>query len=406
MPFTLTGALLMDGSQAPAQGLLAVQGEKMDPAPARSLGLQVEIPDGVAFPGLINACDSLLGSVLPRFGRGPYASRQAWEEELKGSRAWDELQKLSPEDRILLGLYRQILSGVTTVFDPDWKVASLLAPEWRPIRIIEHFVRGHAFFPAMPLEGDDFSRLWKKAADEKAPFVVPVEEGTAKEVTQDVDYLHRRKALGKRTVLLHGVGCGPKNIEQCGHSSSHLVFCPSSEKFLYGRTADVPAFLKKGVSVSLGSDAPLAGGQALLEELKSARDLARFDWKKGLDARELVGMVTTAPAKAFGLAKIAGRLAKGAPADITVVARKKNADGWTSLVEAHVNDLHLVVAQGKPLLAKERYSALVKNSGVPGQKVSIHGEKYWLAGKPLDLKKRVEAALGAPPAWRFFPVGV
>lgn len=406
MPFTLTGALLMDGSQTPAQGRMAVSGENLDPTTAKTVGMDWDVSGAVIFPGLINACDSLLGSVLPRFGRGPYPTRGAWEVEMKESRAWDELQKLDPEDRILLGIYRQILSGVTTVFDPDWQVASTLAPDWLPIHIIDRYVKGHAFFPAMPLEGDAFSRLWKKAVDQKVPFVVPVEEGTAREVSRDVDYLHQRKALGKRTVLLHGVGCGPKNIDQSAHSGSHLVFCPSSEKFLYGRTADIPAFLKKGVSVALGSDAPLAGGQSILEELKSARDQSQFDWKKTLSARELSEMVTHAPSRAFGLGKRAGHLVKGAPADFTVLSRRKHADGWTSLVEAHVNDLELVVASGRPLLAKERFMPLVKNSGVPGQPVSIHGERYWLAGKPLDLRKRVEAALGAPPAWRFFPVGV
>jgi cytosine/adenosine deaminase-related metal-dependent hydrolase len=150
----------------------------------------------------------------------------------------------------------------------------------------------------------------------------------------------------------------------------------------------------------------LAGGQSILEELKAARDQSQFDWKKTLNARELSEMVTRAPSQAFGLGKRAGHLVKGAPADFTVLSRKKHADGWTSLVEARVNDLELVVASGRPLLAKERFMPLVKNSGAPGQKVSIHGEPYWLAGKPLDLRKRVEAALGAPPAWRFFPVGV
>src|SRR5204863_6500192 len=128
-------------------------------------------------------------------------------------------------------------------------------------------------------------------------------------------------------LAVHAVGVGEPGIARLRERGAAIVWCPSSNQFLFGRTAP-SALLAPGVDVLLGSDSLLTADGSLLRELRVARELALLGDERLLDA---VGAVA---ARRVGVEPPS--LAIGARADIVVLRRP--------LLEAEEADVALVVA--------------------------------------------------------------
>ena len=75
------------------------------------------VDNGILTPGLVNAHDHLLGNYYPKVGNGPYLNWLPWDNDLKSAPVYQERQQIENRDLYLLGSYRNLLSGVTTVSD-------------------------------------------------------------------------------------------------------------------------------------------------------------------------------------------------------------------------------------------------------------------------------------------------
>ena len=91
-------------------------------------------------PGLINCHDHLLGTYSPRVGdRKPYLNWLIWDNDLKASPIYAERQQVESSDLYMLGGYRHLISGVTSVQDhiPHFVQDTFKKPV--PIRMIDQF---------------------------------------------------------------------------------------------------------------------------------------------------------------------------------------------------------------------------------------------------------------------------
>ncbi|MFW6365270.1 MAG: hypothetical protein ACOC2H_02215 [Spirochaetota bacterium] len=79
--------------------------------------ISVQIDNAVLLPGLINAHDHLLGTYYPKVGEGPYENWLPWDNDLKSAKVYNERQQIQSRDLYLLGGYRNLVSGVTSVQD-------------------------------------------------------------------------------------------------------------------------------------------------------------------------------------------------------------------------------------------------------------------------------------------------
>lgn len=116
--------------------------------------------------------------------------------------------------------------------------------------------------------------------------------------------------LAANTVLIHGVGMGQQDIERVIARGAAVVWCPSSNRALLGRTLD-PWRLCTAGRLALGTDSRISGARDLLEELRVASE-------SGLAPDLLFGMVTTDSARILRMAT-RGRIAPGAVADLLIV---------------------------------------------------------------------------------------
>ncbi|WBY08736.1 amidohydrolase family protein [Sphingomonas sp. 7/4-4] len=165
-------------------------------------------------------------------------------------------------------------------------------------------------------------------------FCLHVAEGVSAAATSEVDQLERMDLLSPRLIAVHGVGIEGEAIARFRASGAVLVWCPTSNLFLLGRT--VSRELLDGLDVLLGSDSLLTGDGDLLDELRVARRLALLS-----DAR-LADAVGVTAARRLGLP--APSLDPGAAADIVVLTRP--------LLEARAEDVALVVVDGIPRVAR------------------------------------------------------
>ena len=81
-----------------------------------------------------------------------------------------------------------------------------------------------------------------------------------------IDWLCRNASLDRRWQLVHATHATAAEIEAVARSGAGVVLCPSTEANLGDGIADLPAWLKHGVPLSLGSDSNVT--RSALEELR------------------------------------------------------------------------------------------------------------------------------------------
>jgi cytosine/adenosine deaminase-related metal-dependent hydrolase len=147
-----------------------------------------------------------------------------------------------------------------------------------------------------------------------------------------------------------------------------LVWCPSSNLFLFGQTAP-PELLREGVDVLVGSDSLLSGVGDLLDELRIARSLGLLDDKR------LESAVGATAAKRLGIPQPA--LERGNPANLVVLARP--------MLDASANDVQLVMVDGVPRVAHLRLSSELERNGRRGEIATVNGVTRWTSAASASL---------------------
>jgi len=158
-----------------------------------------------------------------------------------------------------------------------------------------------------------------------------------------------------------------------------LIWCPTSNQFLFGATADVRPFDNAG-RLAVGSDSRLSGQGDLLDELRAAHETRQ------LSAESLFRAVSDGAARVLRLAR-SGRLMAGAPADLCVI-RSMTPDPFQTLVSATRSDVRLTMLAGVPLVADDELAAALGGSRTMTA-VRIDGAPRFLAQWIADRAARL-----------------
>jgi len=172
-----------------------------------------------------------------------------------------------------------------------------------------------------------------------------------------------------------------------------VVWSPTSNLMLYGKTTDVRAALRQGALIALGTDWSPTGTRNLLWELKVAERLNRETLGGLFTDRQLVELVTTNPAALAGWEAQVGRLQAGFAADLLVVDDLGAGDGYRNLLRATEQHVQLVLVGGDPLYGDERHLARLKTyAGAP--RYEVVPETQGARPKAIDLRSTPEVPLG------------
>jgi cytosine/adenosine deaminase-related metal-dependent hydrolase len=322
----------------------------------------ITIPDGFIHPGLINAHDHLHRNHFGRLGTGPYANSYDWAHDIQ--RHHRDLimagRKLPRRTALLVGAWKNLLSGVTTVVHHD---------PWEP-----DFERDFPLRVMRLASADSLGMTDGLAFPSQGPFALHLAEGIDTRAAEEVHTLATHGLLESRLLAVHMVGADAEGVARMRESAGAVVWCPTSNHFLFGRTAP-GALLAEGMDVLLGTDSLLTGTGDLLDELRAARSIGHLS-----DARLTDAVGATAARR---LALSPPSLEPGARADLIVLRRP--------LLEASAADIALVMTAGKLRVLDP---ALLDGAGATGGQLLHSGNTVrWISeAAALPVSPPVSAA--------------
>jgi cytosine/adenosine deaminase-related metal-dependent hydrolase len=310
--------------------------------PPRSDDRVLDLRGDRLLPGLINAHDHLqLNNLPPLPDRDHYLHVRSWIADVDARRrtdpAFEASVAMSREERLLIGGIKNLLSGVTTVGHHDPLYPYLLSPQY-PVRVVGAFGWSHSLY----LDGEDSVRASCLATGIDRPWIIHAAEGVDREAEDEFDRLRVLGCVRANTLIVHGIALTAAQRSQLERAGGGLIWCPASNRRLFGRTAAVRE-LVAARRVALGTDSRLSGSLDLLEELHVAAAMAV------LDAQTLESLVTRDSARLLRLSD-RGELKVGALADLLVLP------AGSSIAELTRSQVRLVMLDGRAVYGDRTYA--------------------------------------------------
>ena len=335
--------------------------------------LVVDLRGDRLLPGLINAHDHLhLNTLPPLESTGHWRHAREWVSQVNLRRrtdpAFESRIAVALDERLLIGGVKNLLSGVTTVAHHD-PLYPFLVGERFPTCVLTNYGWSHSLY----IDGDEHVRNAYLRTPPDWPWIIHAAEGVDEEAAGEFDRLEGLGCLGANTLIVHGIALDRAQRMRLGDAAAGLIWCPSSNSRLFGRTAEVSELVRRG-RVALGTDSRFSGSRDLLCELGAARETG------ALEAGSLESLVTRDAAALLRLAD-RGALKIGARADLLVLP------AGMALSNASRADVRLVVLGGRALYADADYARLVAPA--------THWAAVRVDGKPKMLERRLVAALSA-----------
>ena len=276
-------------------------------------------------------------------------------------------------DRLFLGGLRNLLSGVTAVAHHNPFHRSLTRDDF-PIEVLERYQFAHS-----PGLTPQIKRTYR-STDRRIPWMVHAAEGTDARARAEVAALDAQRLLRENTVLVHAIGLSEADVAALAEAKSSVVWCPESNRNLYGATADVRALRAAGVRLGLGSDSPVSGVRDALSNLAAAG-------REGvLEGAQLLDLATRGAAAVARLP--VGGLLPGDRADLLV------ASSLEALLAGERGAVDMVIRAGRPLYG---LPALLRGPAPDGDALRIEGRPRVLA---RGLGRRAASIMKAHPRAR------
>jgi cytosine/adenosine deaminase-related metal-dependent hydrolase len=193
--------------------------------------------------------------------------------------------------------------------------------------------------------------------------------------------------LGERTILVHGLALHTEGLELLNQRNAWLVWCPSSNRFLFGKThtGETIASVRH---LLLGSDSSLTATGDLLDEVRIVyREI-------GMPAEDVYRMLGHRAATAFRLHDGEGTIRPDAAADLIAV-RDTGMNPAETLANLTAADVELVIVRGRIQVASEAVLRRLPPDLAAGlQPLLVGSELRWIRAPLARLFREAERRLG------------
>ncbi len=137
----------------------------------------------------------------------------------------------------------------------------------------------------------------------------------------NIDYFDSINVMDDHTVLAHCVHTSDDEINLLKRTNTRVSHCPSSNLKLGSGIANIPHYLRKGISVSLGADgAPCNNSLSAFMEMRLAALIQKpFHGAASMDAETVFRLATIEGAKALHIEKEVGSIEAGKKADLVLL---------------------------------------------------------------------------------------
>src|SRR5215471_15121010 len=190
----------------------------------------LEVGKTLAFPGLINSHDHLEFNCYPPLGNPPYADFLAWGPNVHrdNNQLIAGVERLPRSTRVEIGILKNLLWGVTSVVHHGNRVSAGASTS---IELISWLDCLHS--PELERWASaEFLKFWRNQ-----PVVAHIAEGRTQESRRRALSFMRLNRFHRRLIGVHGVALEGPDFAKL----DALVWCPSSNFFLLGQTADIAA---------------------------------------------------------------------------------------------------------------------------------------------------------------------
>jgi 5-methylthioadenosine/S-adenosylhomocysteine deaminase len=178
-----------------------------------------------------------------------------------------------------------------------------------------------------------------------------------------VELLAKAGILDQKTLLAHACWLTKGEIKILAQAGASVAHCPVSNMKLASGIIPLPAMLKAGINVGLGTDSPCSNNNLdMFEEMKTAALLHKIDQLEPTlaDAQTVLDMATINGAKALGLTEKIGSLEKGKKADLIILNFRQPHLMPCRNVVSHLvyaasgGDVETVIIDGQLVMEKRR----------------------------------------------------
>jgi cytosine/adenosine deaminase-related metal-dependent hydrolase len=333
----------------------------------------IDCEGGLAFPGLINSHDHLEFNLLPQLGNRIYKNYTEWGDDIHRNNKieMEKILKIPLELRVQWGIYKNLLNGITTVVNHGEK-----------LKIKNDLIT--IFQNCYCLHSPSFEKKWKWKLNhfqkKKLPVVIHAGEGTDEFSRNEIDKLINWNFFKKEIIVVHGVAM---NEEQAKHFKA-LIWCPASNYFLLGKTADIRN-LKSKTKILFGTDSTLTASWNIWQHIRLAKE------QQMVSANEIFEMLTQSAAEKWNL-NSAGVITENNYASIVVAKTKTNSGKWDNFFEINPENISLVIHKGKIRLFENDLKNQLLKYGISldeYSEFSFQGKKKNIWGKLPDLIKKI-----------------
>jgi len=311
--------------------------KRMTPTSADSLDLNLQ--GSLVIPGLINSHDHLEFGIFPRLGNGPYPDARSWAIDIYRPEEPPirDLLRVPKLTRLFWGGLKNLFSGVTTVCHHNSYEEAVFGTGF-PVSVLDQYGWAHS---------PDFTHTIVDAFNHTpaaAPFQIHLGEGTNERSRSEIYKFNEMGLLNKNSVLIHGVAFGSAEWELIQTRGASVVWCPTSNLFVLGKTLD-PSCLSKKIRLTIGNDSPLTAEGDLLDEIRAAA-------RQNIPPEQIYSMVTELPAEIFNLRRGEGKIDKGRSADLLIVNDTGEPPAQRLLSLRH-REIQLMIRRGRIVLVSE-----------------------------------------------------
>ncbi len=166
---------------------------------------------------------------------------------------------------------------------------------------------------------------------------------------ENIEYFHSINSIDDHSVFAHCIHTSENEIQIMKQTKMRVAHCPSSNLKLASGIADIPRYLKEGISVSLGADgSPCNNNLSVLTEMRLAALIQKPIYGADvMDAKTVFKLATIEGAKALHLENEIGSIEVGKKADLVLM-------NLNSSINSYVDD-------GKSIFSDIVYSSGIQN---------------------------------------------
>lgn len=158
---------------------------------------------------------------------------------------------------------------------------------------------------------------------------------------ENIEYFNSIGTIDDHSVLAHCIHVNEKETELLKKNDVRVSHCPSSNLKLGSGIANIPKYLKKGISVSLGADgAPCNNNLSIFNEMRLAALIQKpIHGSTVMDAKTVFKLATIEGARALHLQNEIGSIEVGKKADLVLMDLNTNVHSMSENDDSIYSDI-------------------------------------------------------------------